>query len=166
MALTLRTVRHIKAEKNRYCGPSAISAVTGMNSGEAARLIRRATGSASVKGTSSFAMEHALYCCGVSMNRLHSGDPDVDGSSSPTLAAWFKSTSKIRKGGRVFLVSAGNHWQLVRNARFVCGLTKEVVPLTHDKVRRRARVKAVWELKGTAKIPDAARKPTSQRKAA
>lgn len=42
--LQIKPVNHgkVKADKNRYCGPSAISAITGMTTGEAARLIDHA----------------------------------------------------------------------------------------------------------------------------
>ena len=36
-------------DHNRYCGPAVISAVTGMNTGEAARLIRSISGQKAVK---------------------------------------------------------------------------------------------------------------------
>jgi hypothetical protein len=151
MPLTLRSVRNVGRDANRYCGPAAISSVTGMTTGQAARLIRSVTGSTMVTGTSSLAMQRALGRCGIEMNRVHT--PALKDANRPTLAAWFKADSTLRRGGRVFLVSAGSHWQLVRNARFVCGLTKEVVPLDHDKVRRRSRVRAVYELTGHASTP-------------
>ena len=60
--LKLRAVDHGK-DKNRYCGPSAISAVTKLTSGEAARLIRKQSGKSSVKGTSTSNIRRALEAC-------------------------------------------------------------------------------------------------------
>ena len=44
--LTLNSVNHgtAKRDKNRYCGPAVISALTGITTAEAARRIREHTG--------------------------------------------------------------------------------------------------------------------------
>ena len=41
--MKIKAVNNSISEPNRYCGPAVISAVTGMNTGEAARLIRPLT---------------------------------------------------------------------------------------------------------------------------
>jgi hypothetical protein len=152
--LKLRPVNHAKGDTNKYCGPSAISAVTGMSSGEAARLLRHVNGSASIKGTYDRDMRSALALCGV---RWWMFPEQTEGE---TLAAWLKATHG-KRGGKVLLVIAGHHWQVISGNRFVCGQTKAVVELDHPKVHRRARVSAVYCLdapKGVT-IPAVARKP-------
>lgn len=169
--MQIHPVNHAKSDTNRYCGPSAISAVTGMATGQAARLLRAVTGKSSIKGTSNGAMIKAFRKCGIGMIRIYAAPPVITVSVprlSPgmvatavktsdigkridkrmTLAAWFRETNELRSAGRVFLISAGNHWQIVSGRRFVCGQTKAIVAFDNKKVHRRARVDEVFELLG------------------
>jgi hypothetical protein len=156
--LKIKAVNHgtKKTDKNRYCGPSVISAVTALTTGEAARLLRHVTGKASIKGTHSSHLIAALAKCNI--------DVYWDALKGPkgrkTLGQWLKSSAASR-GSDVFLVSAGHHWQLVQGRRFVCGITGEVVSQKHPKVKRKAIVKGVWILKAKGSIikPDAACAP-------
>lgn len=155
--LKLHPVNHAKGDTNRYCGPSAISAVTGITTGEAARLIRSGNHKASVQGTSNGDVTRALH-------RLGIGAFEQGYAGSHTLASWLKHTHGAR-GGRVFLIAAGHHWQLVSGNRYVCGLSKDVVELTHPQVKRRARVEIVYELRtkaGGIVIPADIRKPKAK----
>lgn len=65
---------------------------------------------------------------------------------APTLAAWLKFSKHERTAGRVYLVCAGLHWQVISGRRYVCGITGDIVSIKDKKVRRRARVTGVWEL--------------------
>jgi hypothetical protein len=152
-ALKLRAPSHPKGDANRFCGPSAISAATGMGTGEAARLLRAATGKRSIKGTSTGAVLRVLAKCGVRHARATHQPGD-------TLAGWLRSTHG-RRGGKVFLVVAGHHFQLISGSRYVCGRVGAVVELDHPKVKRRARVEEVYELTAPngVTIPSTARKP-------
>ena len=67
-------------------------------------------------------------------------------SGKPTLAAWLKGTQADRTEGRVFLVVAGNHWQLITGRRYACGRIGAIVSIRDEKVKRRARVTEVYEL--------------------
>lgn len=139
---------------NSYCGPAVISALTQCTTDEASRLIRSINGKRSVKGTSYGDVIASLDLCGIRANLLYKYQ-----TQKPTLAGWLDQTEHLRKPGRVFLIAAGRHWQLISSDTFVCGITSDVVDVTHDKVKRRSRVAAVWEL--TAKkvfIPEAAKK--------
>jgi len=159
VALKLRPVSHPKGDANRYCGPSVISALTGMGTGEAARLIRAVSGKTAVKGTSVPALWKALRRCGIES----AGRWVPPSGEKPTLAAWLATTAGDR-GGRVFLILAGNHWQLVSGNRFVCGQTGEIVGLDHPKVKRRRRVETVWTLTTPlgVSVPAEARKPKAK----
>ena len=166
--LKLRPVNHAKGDTNRYCGPSAISAVTGMTSGEAARLLRSVTGRTAIKGASSASVCSALARCGVCVERVEHRARVFTADfwrfeAYPTLAAWLKATHGTR-GGKVLLVSAGHHWQVVSGNRFVCGQTRDVVALDHPKVHRHAEVKAVYWLDAPhgVTIPTEARKPKAK----
>ena len=143
--LKLRAVDHSK-DKNRYCGPSVISAVTKLTSGEAARLIRKQSGKRSVKGTSTSNIRRALEACNIHMNFVRSPEGTRYGRRDGiTLARWLKLTTRSR-GSKIFLIVSGWHWQLVSGRRYVCGLTEDIVSIRDKKVKRRARVAEVYEL--------------------
>lgn len=170
-------VKNVKGDSNKYCGPAALSIVTGMTTGEAARLLRHQSGKASIKGTTHGQMQRAFKACGVTMKsiwikpaeaKVRTKRDPFDGrvigtyvEDRPTLTQWLKDSQSIRTSGRVFLVSAGHHWQIITGRRFCCGITKQIVSITDKKANRRARVEAVYELTaiGRITIPAAARKP-------
>jgi hypothetical protein len=160
--INIKPVNHgtTKADKNRYCGPSAISAVTGMTTGEAARLIRHVGGRKSVKGSYVSEVTRALEMCNIK-STYKNFDLKLSRSKGPTLAAWLRHTVKERTAKRVFLIVAGHHFQLVQGRRYVCGILKEPTSVRDKRVKRRARVSNVYELSslGTIQIPAEARKP-------
>lgn len=155
-----------KARHNRYCGPSALSILTGQDTGECARVIRLLSQVRSVMGTYPDQLIDALYYFGFKVtgaNYPPLGDHwyrDSEARQStiarlteskrmmkraPTLAAWLKQTKDIRTSGRVFLVIAGWHWQVISGRRYACGLTGDIVSIK-DAPKRRARVTGVWEV--------------------
>ena len=127
-------------KKNRYCGPGALSAITGRTTDEMALLLRKVSGKRAIKGVGRAWMLMALNHMGYGAVRQW---VDID-HTRPTLAAWLKSA--VRPEGTIFLVSAGNHWQVISGRRFVCSQTKEIVSLRHPKVHRRSRVKDAWRI--------------------
>lgn len=138
---------------NRYCGPAVISALTQCTTDEASRLIRSVNGKRFVTGTSYGDLTTSLGLCGIRSALLYKYQ-----TQRPTLAKWLEQTEQLRKPGRVFLVCAGNHWQVISSDTYVCGIIGTVVDVSHSKVKRRARVAAVWELTATAvSIPEAAK---------
>ena len=160
--INIKPVNHgtTKADKNRYCGPSAISAVTGMTTGEAARLLRHVSGSKAIKGSSVMDVTSALEMCNIKCTYQTFG-LKLGRSKGPTLAAWLRHTVKERTAKRVFLIVAGWHYQVVQGRRIVCGILKEPTSVRDKRVKRRARVSNVYELSslGTIQIPAEARKP-------
>ena len=152
--MKIKPVTHISTDRNRYCGPAVISAVTGMNSGEAARLIRSVSGQRAVRGAHTTHVRRAMKLCGI-QSIYRSCTPKI------TLAAWLRESKDMRTTGRVFLVVAGLHFQLIEGRRYVCGRTPDIVSIKDKQVKRRARVEEVYELVADGKItiPDQARKP-------
>lgn len=138
---------------NRYCGPAVISSVTGCTTDEGAKFIRTLSGQRAVRG--------AFTCHIIESLRQHWGVRSHEhfhirgGKTKPTLATWLRENRELLNPGRVYLIVAGNHFQLVSGRRYVCGLTRGVVSIKHDKVKRRARVESVHELIGTPKITGA-----------
>jgi hypothetical protein len=145
-------------DKNRFCGPSAISILTGMTTGEAARLLRSISGRRQIKGTGDGLMYKGLAKCGLRMAHLPIRLRPM------TLAQWLKRTVAERTPGRVFLVSAGNHWQVITGRRYACGRIREIVSIRDKRVKRRCRVEDVYEiipLNGKVVIPTEAKKKVS-----
>ena len=135
-------------DKNRYCGPSVISALPNLTTGEAARLIRlQSPNRKSVKGTHSYEVRRAFDACNIEMRRFPYTPVVSNGKRRrPSLAAWLKQSKKARTPGRVFLIAAGNHWQLVSGRRYTCGRIRDIVSIKDKRVKRRARVSEVYEL--------------------
>ena len=153
--LKINPVNNTSSDRNRYCGPAIISSLTGMTTGEAARLIRSVTGERKVTGVHTHHIIRALDLCGISFLQSKRFP------NKPTLAKWLKDAKESRSTGRVFLVVAGHHFQLVEGRRYVCGRTEDIVSIKDKSVKRRCRVEEVYELKAEGKItiPDRARKP-------
>lgn len=152
--MKIKNVNNSTSDVNRYCGPAVISAVTGMTTGEAARLIRHVSGQRKVTGSHTFHVLRALSLCNIQ-------NVKTTVVTRPTLAQWLKSSKDVRTSGRVYLIVAGNHFQLVEGRRYVCGRTRDIVSVRSKLVKRRCRVETVHELisEGKIIIPNAARKP-------
>jgi len=145
-AFKVRPVNHgtAKRDKNRYCGPAVLSIMSGITTGDASRLIRSLFPQVhAVRGTSDYQIQMAYKELGIRMSRVSYGITD---SKKPTLAGWLKGTVVERTAGRVFLVAAGNHWQIITGRRYICGIVKELVSVRDKRVKRRARVSGVYEL--------------------
>lgn len=131
-----------KARGNRYCGPAAISIIAGCDTDDAAKLIRAHNGGNAVRGAYTADILKVLRDFGY---RCY----DVKFERGATLAGWLRATHGERSG-KVFLVVAGSHFQVISGNRFCCGRTRQIVGLKHDKVKRRARVKQVIRVEADA----------------
>lgn len=138
----MHPVTHGKT-KNRFCGPAAISIITGIDTGTAAALMRLKTGRRQITGASHWELEKVLQSLGFFTTSVFDC-PLV--KKRPTLASWLKTSVADRTAGKMFLVSAGHHWQVVSGRRYCCGITGEIVSVRSDRVKRRARVRAVYEV--------------------
>ena len=143
--IQLKTITDGK-DKNRYCGPSVISALTNLTTGEAARLIRKQSGQSRITGTSTNQVLDGLRACNVKAYRWQKPGVRLNRKTGPTLAGWLKMSKEDRTPGRVFLIVAGWHWQLVSGRRYTCGRIREIVSIKDKRVKRRARVAEVYEL--------------------
>lgn len=133
-------------DKNRYCGPSVISALTDLTTGEAARLIRKQGGRKTIKGASTYEVLDGLRACNIKATRWQRPGVRLNRKTGPTLAGWLKLSKEDRTSGRVFLLVAGWHWQLVSGRRYTCGRIRDIVSIKDKRVKRRARVAEVYEL--------------------
>ena len=144
-------IRPVKHEgmfpKNRYCGPAAISIISGISTGEAAKLLRVITGARAIRGVWTWDLEMALQDLGYDLLPYHSPRHDsVPRRERPTLARWLKGTKTSRTSGRVFLIIAGNHFQVVSGRRYCCARTGKIVSIRDSMVKRRARVFEAYEV--------------------
>ena len=130
---------------NRFCGPAVISVLTKMNTDEAAKLIRHVSGQRKVTGTRRKDLIKAFNLCGIN-SVSHQTFSYMKPKQRPTITKWLSTSKSLRTPGRVWLVVAGNHYQLVSGRKFVCGLTSDIVSIKDEKVKRRARVSDVYEL--------------------
>ena len=140
--LKLRQIKDGK-DKNRFCGPSVISALTDLTTGEAASLIRIQTVRRQITGTYAWQVLDALAACNIQAKNV---SRKYLVQNRPTLAGWLRASKADRTPGRIFFILAGNHWQLVSGRRYACGRIREIVSIKDKRVKRRARVADVWEL--------------------
>lgn len=145
----LRPVKRAARGHNRFCGPAAISIIAGIDTAEAAAIIRHISRKRSVQGTTNWEIIKALSLLGYRSTSAAKVNP-LDRKSNPTLAAWLKSDE--RNGHDLYLIAAGNHWQVVQGRRFCCGITGEIVSIRDEKVKRRARVTGVWKIEQERKV--------------
>ena len=167
-AFKVRPVNHgsTKRDKNRYCGPAVLSIMSGITTGEASRLIRNLFPHVhAVRGTSSGQISKAFDAMEIGMYKIAYRNAE---GRNPTLAGWLKQTVDERTPGRVFLVVAGNHWQIVTGRRYICGIVGDFVSIKDKRVKRRARVTDVYELEpkhpdGKIRVPSHLIKPPQSR---
>ena len=140
-AVKLHPVTHDPARyRNRFCGPAAFSAITGLTAEDGAAAIREITGKRSVMGVAVSELRKALVAHGwetIPAGRFAHGE-------RPTTAAWIRK----RRGEdmrRMFLVVQSTHFIVVKGRKAVDNFVRE--PVSILKITgRRARVVAVYHL--------------------
>ena len=124
---------------NRYCGPAAFSFLTGMNTSDASLVFRHFYGLYRVRGLATRHLVGALREAGLECRRKM-----LDGK--PTLAQWLRESKGDRTAGRVFLIVAGNHFQIVTGRKYACGRIGAIVGLSDKRIKKRCRVENVFEV--------------------
>jgi len=128
--------------KNSYCGPSAISPITGYSSDDAATVLRSLNGRRAIKGASQWDVRCALHAFGVDSTEIY----NAPRGKGITLAQWLKQSVEDRKAGVVFLIVAGWHYQVVCGRKATCGRIREIVSVRDKSLKRRSRVSQVYRL--------------------
>jgi|TARA_R100001530_G_scaffold1543_1_gene2808 hypothetical protein len=131
---------------NRYCGPAAISALTNKDTAETAKALRERGFLRQVTGVSWRLLKNVLYFdYGIITESMldFSKEP---ATKRPTLSQWLKNTVETRTPGKVFLIIAGHHYQIISGRRYICGQTREICSIKDKRVKRGARVKRVFEV--------------------
>ena len=106
---------------NCYCGPAALAAITGINTGEAAKLLREIANKPWIKGTTNNNMLDALACYGFDVTDSYTIYP----MKRMTLKRWLNE----RYDGRTALVEAWNHWWAFSGECFVDAFFRLPTPL-------------------------------------
>ena len=150
--MTMSMKLHQIHGKNRYCGPAAISAITGASTDDAAYAIRQKSGQRYVKGSACNHVLAALRDSGVFGEQVWPIKGLTYREENITFAQWRRHSKKDRKAGVVFLVVAGNHYQVVSGRKATCGRLREIVSIADKRLKQRARVYAVWKLNAPTKI--------------
>ena len=146
---TLKPVKRAAKGHNRFCGPAALSIIAGIDTAEAAAVIRNVNRKRSVTGTYDWEIIKSLNLLGYNVASAAKLNP-LKPKDNPTLAGWLKSDA--RDGRTLYLVAAGNHWLVVQGRRYCCGKTSEIVSIRDEKVKRRARVTAVYRIEQERKV--------------
>tara|TARA_R110000824_G_scaffold147723_2_gene317242 strand:+ start:280 stop:951 length:672 start_codon:yes stop_codon:yes gene_type:complete len=119
---------------NKFCGPAALSAITGMDTATAAREIRSRSGQGIVKGSAPRHVLAVLASLGYHSKEVfhcyHGGD----------FREWAAETAEER-GDQVYLLVAGNHFRVVQGDKYVCGLTRAIVDIKDAPVSARCNAK-------------------------
>lgn len=140
----------IKGRTN-WCGPSAISIITGKPYSTALELLKegRAPGYKGngplVKGTGSWEMRRAL-------NKLGYRVVDLRLAPDQTFAAWTRERAPAEVKDMTLLV-VGNHWVVVQGRKACCGIVKKPTFIRSMR-KRRGRVTEAYRI---TKLPPAHR---------
>ena len=125
---------------NRYCGPAAFSFLTGVNTSDASLVFRQHFGLYRVRGLATRHLIGALREVGLDTYRR------IDYEDNLTLAQWLKSSKGERTAGRVWLLVAGNHFQIITGRKYACGRIGAIVGLSDKRIKKRCRVERVFEV--------------------
>lgn len=118
-------IRDVVSGQNRYCGPAAISIVSGIDTTRAAKLLRRVSGKTMICGVHTCHMKSALLKLGYEIRQVkYVGN---------TLAQWLESDRDLTA---MYLVTSGHHYSIVQGDRYCCGQTKKVVHVSKAAHRR------------------------------
>lgn len=140
MQLKLNPVKSVPGG-NRFCGPAVVSSILNVDTKTSAFLLRHRNNRRQITGTAPEWIANVLKDCGIAMRMVE----QYPKAQAPTLNQWLGMTlGKRLDTGNLYLLVAGNHWQLIQDMRYVCGIIKEVVSVDHPKVKRRARVTKVY----------------------
>ena len=117
---------------NHWCGPAALAAMTGINTGEAAALFRRLTGKRNCTRLHTQFMVRALAHLGYEVHRR-----DYDRSNWPTVNQWLKNYT-----GQPVILVAGNHYWALNGEHYVDSFNRLPTPISQIR-KPRARIETV-----------------------
>ena len=129
---------------NIYCGPSAFSVITGLDTTISARILANFDSDISVKGCYERTLRSAIRNYGLDIKKVK--------NTPEKLGAFIKQ----RKVGdkNFYLISARHHFQIIQGNRYVCGQAKKVASIFKNKwLEWGADLKSVYIISGDVKMP-------------
>jgi len=137
---TLKAVSgKINKKRMTWCGPAAISIITGCGYDAALELLKQVTGRSVIKGVARPDMFRALRRLGYDCK---SRQEFTDWR--PTLAWWLRQRESDEMS-LTYLVNVTGHYLVVRGRKIADNKTGEPV-FTRKYPHRRKRVKVVWQV--------------------
>lgn len=120
---------------NRYCGPGVVATLTGLDTAEAAALIRRATAKRSVRGMYREELRRSLILAGFDVGTWYEFAP-----RGITMREWIRETWRGRDQNRAIVVNVTGHYITVAGGWWIDNVVKEPQPLAeYPKMRQRVR---------------------------
>lgn len=132
------------ANDNTFCGPAALSLITGKPVSECTAALRAATGRRAIFGVAYREMMAVLPMLG------YIAAPIPIGDKPPTLAALLRKL-KDRRPEDVYLLSVTDHYLVLRGRKIYDNRNPEGV-FVRQYPHRRVRVKGIF---GTMQVPHA-----------
>lgn len=128
-------------DSNTYCGPAALSAITGRHVDDVTHVLRIATRKRAIRGVNSVAMFNALALMDWKINPEPTIVELVRRSDIPTVARWLRQARPYP--GSFYLLLLTNHWVVIRGHMLYDNRHRDGIPLTQCPYRRK-RVKFAW----------------------
>lgn len=143
------------ANSNGFCGPAALSAITGRTVEECVTVLKECGTRKdwkSVRGVANFEMERALGVMGFdaveSFGEIQPhycyGAETHTARNWPTLTQWLKQSRAYRKKDSVYLVSLAHHFIVIQGCKVWDNFHEDGRPLR--KFMSRCRVTAVYKV--------------------
>lgn len=138
---------------NRYCGPGALAILTGMDTGETARLLRVVTGRSRICGVRATAMLRVLEAQGIYARPI----PLVQEGSGivvhrPTLRVFAHWLTERRNERGIYLVIVTNHYVILDTREYFPMVSDNmtIYPVRMDAFKRaRKHVVNAWRIEPT-----------------
>jgi hypothetical protein len=127
-------LRSVNTGSNRYCGPAALSIITGMDTGRCAKFFRKISGKRAIRGLHHHHMLKGLALLGYEAHTCVI-------LPKQNLLQWAKENCMILEP--LYLLSVGHHYALVQKDQYCCGIVKNPVKLSESPYARK-RVNQVW----------------------
>lgn len=160
-------LRPVNNTGNGYCGPAAVSIITGLGTAEAASLMRAHSGATFIKSASYgevFAAFRALGCVvEEATDLLPAGHWARNRKDQLTFLQWIRST-RGKRGNDMLLVADSSHYRVVRGTAYNCSMTKEPVHVA-DAPRQRSRIERVWRVRKVGPVQPSVTAVTTVKKA-
>lgn len=141
LEVTMEVKRNTESASG-FCGPAALSAITGNTVEECCAMIRKLCYKRSVKGMTDCHMIRVLTAFGYTATQLFYAGYERR-KQRPTMAAWLKAFRGKRDFDDKLLMAAGHHYVVIQGLKLWDNANPKGVYLSRYSHRRK-RVHGVW----------------------